>query len=239
MKRANRIFWGLVTMGGGALLILHMMGVGLPMDIVPAVGSFILLAVSVHSFAYRNFFGGFLPLAGIAYIWREPLGFPEMQLHLLLLAGLFLSIGLTIIFKPRQKHKDRAENWNHEHYKACHESGETFTGEFIRVESNFGDHARYIRSSNVKHVDIESNFSGVKVYFDQCQISPEGLVISIECNFSGVTLFVPRNWNVQSQCETFAGSVENGRFTGSYEEPLHHITLTGEVNFGSVKIIYI
>jgi len=240
----HSIFWGILVFGGGILLLLNALGIGTAFSLVPMLGSLLLLAISVVSFARLNFVTGLLPLPIIAYLWRNQLGIQDMKLWMLLLAALLLGIGLSTIFwrarKNRMKncfhHHGDDDDWSSEKW----ESGDTITStddsENVSVDSTFGEHVKYVRSTNLKKVKIDSNFSSVKVYFDQCQASPEGTTIFVDCNFSGIFLYIPRTWSINNQTHVFAGSVEGASNTpGDYTQ----VSLVGDVNFGSVKIIYV
>jgi hypothetical protein len=94
--------------------------------------------------------------------------------------------------------------------------------EFVTVEANFGEFTKYIHASNLKRVRLNCNASSMKIYFDQCQISPEGLEIVLNTNFSGVILHVPRSWTIDNQLAVTAGAV-NGPLqpgaTGQADRP--------------------
>src|ERR1035437_2000206 len=93
MKR-HSIFWGGILLGSGVLLVLYALGIGSQFALVPVIGSLLLLAVSISSFAELNFVFGLLPLPIIAYLWRDRLGIADMNLWLLLVAAFLLGIGL-------------------------------------------------------------------------------------------------------------------------------------------------
>ena len=238
----KRIFWGVMAIFGGAILILHMMGIGAEYSLIPILGSLVLGAVSIENFAHCNFFGGFIPLGIVAYIWRTELRIEEVNPALLIAAMVLLSIGFTAIFRPFRKKRRHGCGRHHADRQSStftSENAGVQTGEIIYIESNFGECSRYIRSDNLKLVDLDINFSGAKIYFEDCKVSEEGLTITADVNFSGVTLFVPRHWQIDNKCAAFAGAVENTGVRPPADTVLSSVQLTGEVNFGSIKIIYV
>lgn len=240
MKK-HSIFWGIITLGGGTLLLLHALGIGTSYDLVPMLGSILLAAISIVSFIDLNFIMGLLPVAGITYLWRGELGLPEMNIWLILLAALLLGIGLQSIFWKFRKARFAGRhhhNPNIEWSSDAHVSSTTTTddNDYVNVDSTFGEHIKYVRSTNLKKVKVDANFASIKVYFDQCQVSPDGAEIFVDCNFAGVVLYVPRSWNIDNQMHVFAGSVD-GISLMSNEST--RITLTGDVHFGEVKINYL
>ena len=235
MKRHSYL-WGLFVLGGGLLLLAHALGMGNSYGVVPILGSFLLLAFSVMSFTRMNFVFGLFPLSLIALIWQDELGISDVNPWLLMGSSVILGIGLSIIF-----HKSKCGRYercfSHRHFRdQVASSTSSDEGESVTIESTFGDQVKYVRSADLKSVKIDSNFSSVKVYFDQCQVNPEGATIFVDCNFSGVFLYIPRTWNIENKAQVFAGSVE-GASTGGGD--FIKVTLVGDVNFGSVKIIYV
>lgn len=245
--RKHSIFWGIILLGGGVLLLLNALGIGTQFELVPMLGSILLLAISVVSLVQLNFVMGFLPLSVIAYLWRDNIGLPDKNIWLVFVAALLLGIGLSSIFWKAKKARfagrhRRGDKWGsgdkcgHGDWSSAGTVTSSEDGEFVNVDSNFGEHVKYVRSTNLKKVKIDGNFSSIKVYFDQCQISPEGATIYVDCNFAGVILYVPRTWNLDNQMHVFAGSVDGITLsTGDYTT----VALIGEVHFGEVKIVYI
>jgi len=246
MKR-HSIFWGGILLGSGVLLVLYALGIGSQFALVPVIGSLLLLAVSISSFAELNFIFGLLPLPIIAYLWRDRLGIADMNLWLLLLAAFLLGIGLSSIFWRFKKNKYQ-DRWHHGYHgrhgrygrRGDWSSSSTTTSEdeneVVVVDATFGEQIKYVRSTNLKKVQISSSFSSVKVYFDGCTVSPEGLTIMVDCNFSGIVLNIPRTWNIDNQTRSAFGSVEGAILSsGDYTQ----VTLIGDVHFGGVKINYL
>ena len=249
MKR-HSIFWGGILLGSGVLLVLYALGLGSQFALVPVIGSLLLAAISISSLVDLNFVFGLLPLPIIAYLWRDQLGISNMNLWLLLLAAFLLGIGLSSIFWrfKKNKYQDKWQHgWHghHRHHGRCGRDGDWTTSstttsedenEVVVVDSTFGEQIKYIRSTNLKKVQISSSFSSVKVFFDGCTVSPEGLTIMVDCNFSGIVLNIPRTWNIDNQTRSAFGSVDGAILSsGDYTQ----VTLVGDVHFGGVKINYL
>jgi hypothetical protein len=234
--RKRSIFWGLILLGGGVLIILNALGIGEKSDLVPMLGSLLLAAISIASFVKLNFVMGFLPLSVITYLWRGKLGLPEdLEIWTLLLAALLLGIGMSIIFWRVKRPKIE----KYFHRVDCSTNTATTStddNEEVTVESSFGENVKYIRSTNLKIVKVYGNFSSIKVFFDECKVSPEGATIFVDCNFSGVELHVPRTWNIDNQTHVVGGSVEGATLSSG---DFTTVKLIGDVHFGSVKIVYL
>lgn len=229
------IFWGLILLGSGALILLYALGYGQSSDVFSAIASLLLISISIASFIRMNFVLGTVPLAVIFYLWREPIGFEDLHFWPLVLGAFLLGVGLSVIFWTGRKTHFRCfskrDKWSSKNPVTSVDDSEE-----IEVDSTFGEHVKYVRSANFKKARIDANFASVKVFFDQCTVSPEGAVIEVDANFAGVELHIPRTWNIDNQTHIFVGNVEGAAVSaGEYST----VTLIGEVNFGSVKIVYL
>lgn len=234
MKK-HSIVWAIILLGGGIWLLLNAFGIGEAISLVPALGSLLLLAVSVLSFLELNFVMGLVPLALIAYIWRVDIGYPDMNVWILLLSAVMLGIGLSIVFGKRLKEKFTGKFQS----KSCEDWSKVITSEdseTVTVDTTFGESVKYVHSENFKAARINVSFGSAKVYFDQCQVSPEGATIYVNCNFGEVQLFIPRSWNIDNHINVFAADVSGASMaSGDYTK----VTLAGDVKFGDVKVRYL
>ena len=230
----RKILWGLLTVGCGVLLVLAAIGYNMEYDWVRIFGSVVLLGVAITSLAKLRFILVTIPLALVAYLWRTPLGFPNMNMWLLLAASAVLGIGLSIIFHRRNSHFHI--NTGNSREKSISE--ETLSDkEFINIDASFGEYTKYVHADDLKKVNISSNFSSVKAYFDQCQISSDGLIIHVSGNFSGIVLTIPKAWMVENHISTFAASVNHVDDSGAAKTG--KVILKGSLNFAEVKIIHV
>lgn len=81
------------------------------------------------------------------------------------------------------------------------------TNSIINITSSFGEKVQYIQTNDLQYVTIDSKFSGLKLYFDQATIQNQA-TIEIDGNFTGIQLYVPKEWNVQSHVRAFFGGVD-------------------------------
>lgn len=240
---AGRIFWAVLILGGGVLLTLSALGTALPGKTLEILGSLLLLGIAVSSAVKLRFFFTFLPLAGMAYIWKDFIGFPQMQLWPMLGAGALVGIGLSVLFHRKHEWPDRKHFHIHrgdDDDEECKDvTGESTTetldaDESVKIEASFGEQTKYIHSERLKKVDLSCNFASVKAFFDQCKVDPEGLTIQISGNFGGIELMLPRTWAVENKISSFAAAVnEEGRETSPSDGK---VTLVGSLNFAEVKI---
>lgn len=235
-------FWGLIILGAGILLILSALGIGEEIGLLRVIGSALLLGISVESLVKSRFFLFPIPLALAVYLWRDTLGFADLNLTLLLIAAVVVGIGLSILFHKKQHHEftfHGPEKWK----DAGTSFGQTETqeilgeNELINLEASFSEQIKYIHATNLKRANLSSNFAEMVVYFDQCQISEEGLTIHISGNFTEMVLNVPRAWAIENQVSVFAASVNT--VNEKAVEGKAKVLLNGSINFGELKIVYI
>jgi hypothetical protein len=226
-------FWPTLILGGGLLLLLKAFGIGEEFDVFRILGSLLLLGLAIASLLRFRFFLFLVPLSLIVYLWRIQLGIADLDMKLLLIASILLSIGLSLVFRKRSPaaypHHGRGD-WT--------QSEEVLSeDELVTIESDFGEYTKYIHAGNLKKVRISSSFASAKVFFDNCQISPEGLEINLNVHFAGVVLMIPKTWQISSQASVFAAEISDMTPRGIPAE--HIVRLTGNVNFAEVKIIAI
>lgn len=230
MKSFEKVLWPVLILGSGILLLLKAFGIGEEFGTFRVIGSLILLGTSLASLIRYQFFTFLVPLSLIAYLWRFQLGLAEMDVRLLLLAALILSIGLSLLFRKKSSarwHNSCSDTWT--------KSEEIVNeDERVTIDASFSEQTKYIHASHLKRVQISSNFASTKVFFDQCQVSPEGLEINLNVHFAGVVLMVPANWRIQSQASVFAAEINDETRQGP--DVVYPVRLTGNVNFAEVKI---
>ena len=230
--KTSKIFWGLLVIGAGALLLLSALGLDTQYDAVRILGSCLLLAISIGSLAKFKFVLFFIPLALIAYIWRVQLGIDEMNVWLLLGAAALLGIGVSLIF--------RKKGHCHVHVHKNDEIGKTeevlSENEQVTIDTSLGDHIKYIHANNLKKVNIKTNLASTKVFFDQCQVSDEGLVIQVNASLCELVLNVPHDWIIDNQVSVFAAEVNHHPIKA---EGKVKVLITGSVSFAELRINYI
>jgi hypothetical protein len=231
--KMSKIFFGLLVIGAGILLLFSALGIGAEYDAVRIIGSLLLLAVAIASITRFHFVLFFIPLALIVYLWRLPIGMPDLNIWLLLGAAALLGIGLSVIV--HKKHKFEM------HPKKRDDIGRTEEtlneNELVSIDASWGEHIKYVHASNLKKAQIKSSFASTKVYFDQSQISPDGLEIHVNVSFSELVLNVPQSWVIDNRISVFAGDVAN--VAPNREGKPVNVTLTGDVNLAEVRVIYV
>ena len=217
-------FWGIICILGAILIFGNLFGFLLfTFSLWKIIGTLICLSVIIDGIKERSFYSPLFGIAIIFYLFKEDLGFEDISLWLLLLATWLLAWGLTSIIHPQKRHIEI-------------ENIEYSTNSIINITSSFGAKVQYIQTNDLQYVTIDSKFSGLKLYFDQATIQNQA-TIEIDGNFTGIELYVPKEWNVQSHVRAFFGGVDEKGQPSSSGYPT--LNITGRVHFGGIEIHYI
>ena len=239
MKK-ERILWGLLfILGAMCLLFSHTDFMqGLRINVWNLLWTIILLSILIKSIVRLNYFGIFFPLAFLCIIYKEPLGIAQIGHFTFFGAAILLSIGCNMLFPRKENHI----HWHHGQFNSegevnFDEVTHTDTNEYIRQEVNFGSCVKYVNSENFRGGSFECNFGALKIYFTNTIIQDSQATVSIENNFAGTEIYVPKNWHVVNQIRSAFGGVDEKGV--SQPDGVHTLYLIGECNFGGIDIIYI
>lgn len=229
----EKVFWGILLVLGGVFLVVSKLGFLGDISVVSLLLTVLLAIVIVKSLFHLNFAGILFPLALIAIIYDKQLGITEATPWTVLLAALFGTIGLSLIFKKRP-------DWcfNHHQFKGSeYETIDLEDENHVKLRTTFGGSVKYINSSNFKQADIECSFGGMEVYFDNAVIQEDSAIIRLDVSFGGVDIYVPKTWRIENRATASFGSVDIKNSNISQGAPV--LTLVGSVSFGGVDIHYV
>ncbi|MCM6797040.1 LiaF transmembrane domain-containing protein [Levilactobacillus brevis] len=232
-------FWGIFLVLAAGILVVSQLGLfSLHIGFWTIVIAMFLVAGFVASLIRLAVPGMVFSLAFLAIIFARPLGIAALAPWTILGAALLLTIGLSLIIKPRWYHAYvNRQEWHH-HWAENHDDVESISDQDAVVDVNMSSSIRYIQSPDFRQAVIKVSMGNAKVYFDEVQLNPAGASIVLETSFSGAELYIPRTWNVKTNVDVNFGTVEEkGIQEAQTEAPA--VSITGKVSFGGVTIIYI
>lgn len=233
--KSKKIFWGIFFILAAIYVIVSKLGMLPDIGVFKILLTVCMIALIIEGIRYINFYQILLPLAFIGILYDTELGITALTPWTLLAAALFLSIGLSMIFRGRKKNYGNM-NWEGNHGMAGNETVYC-NGQEIRCENNFGAAIRYINSDNFKSAKIENNFGTLTVYFDNAIVQTGTASVLIENNFGETNLYIPKEWRVENNLDRAFGSVqEKGRREETGTTTLY---LNGNAAFGAIIIYYI
>lgn len=253
--KSKNIFWGAFLLLAAAFLIVNQLGVIEGVGLFSALFTVFWVAVLVDGVIRRSFGKILFAIAFICIIFDEPLGIEAITPWTVLAAALLGTIGLNMIFK-RKKHFYYEGNWekrgngyfddkiidvevdseNMGSYGTSQQTGGQDDSRFY-CETHFGSAVKYVNSSHFEYASLECSFGAMKVYFDNAQILKGSATIDLDVSFGGVELYIPKHWAVINQTDTAFGGIDEKNRCESTGSPV--VTITGDVSFSGVTIIYI
>ena len=121
-----------------------------------------------------------------------------------------IAVGIGFIIKAttRKNETKDSETWSSEHpewntyFKDFEKNVTTKSGDTVYKEYVFSGSKEKWTQGKVKNVFIEAKFSGAELDFTQAELADDIKVaacIKVRAVFSGITLFVPEDWNIMIQ----------------------------------------
>ncbi|MBE6089980.1 MAG: hypothetical protein E7206_18475 [Clostridium beijerinckii] len=233
MMKKERVFWGILFILAGIFMVISKLGYFPDINAFSLILTVFLVVIIAKSIPYLNFSGILFPIAFICIIYARQLGITAITPWTVLIAALFGSIGLSMIF---HKHV----NWihhNHVHEDYKFEKIDIEDEGNIIFRNSFGACIKYINTNEFEQADLNCSFGAMKVYFDNAVMGSENAIVRVNASFSGVELYIPRTWKVDNKTNVFLGSVDEKNRNN--ERSTNTLTLVGDVSFSGVEIIYI
>lgn len=224
----KKIFWGLFFILSAAFVIVNQLGYFTNLGLWTLLFTIFIIPVFVTSLFKLNYFGLLFSLAFTGIVYSEPLGLQTITPWPILLAALFGSIGLTIMFT--KKHKPKKHSDEYDQVINGHDEN------IVDVNVNFGSVIKYVNSDNFETANLGCNFGALKVYFDNARVK-DNATINLDVSFAGVELFVPKDWKIISNVNISLAAVDQQNSPGP--KPTKTIKLQGKVHLAGVEITYV
>ena len=225
----RKIAWGLFLLGAAALVIAN--AYYQFAGFFPFLCLLVLAPVIIESLIHLSFTGVFMPAALLGIVFSKELGLEAITPWPILAAAALLSIGFSILFR---KHDRWLQKWHLED----NETFENIEDDEMNCTVKFGESTKYIISENFERAYLNCSFGAIKAYFDNAKLSPNGATLYISANFSGIELYIPKNWKITRGISAVAGGVEEkARNIPDPDSPV--LNITGNVRFAGVVIHYI
>lgn len=228
--RNRNIFMGLLFILAGVGLLANKLGFFKDINVFNLIVTIFLIYIIIKNIMRRNIFGFLVPLSLIAVIYSDYLGISSFNPWVIVSATALISIGLSLIFKPKRKYKVYT-SVEFETDRLKEVDGNVY------IESTFSEGIKYLKSEDLKSVTVDATFGSAKVYFDSVKFSGDTVTVNLDATFAGVELYIPKDWRFIDNTDVTFGSVIEKNKGGNGKEKT--IILEGDVIFGSVDIIYV
>lgn len=210
-------------------------------DMLRILLALMMIPVFVEGFVHIIFSFIFFPVATWLIIFAKPLGIEAITPWPVLGAALFLSLGCSLLVPRNIRWLKKA--WNGDTLMDKYDGGENWTDENLPENSNlkmntrFAGSSRYINSEDFKSCEISCSFGGTKVYFDKAVIQGKSATIKLSAEFSGVELYIPKEWTVKNLLRCKMGGLEEKGEKDAVKSG-KFVVLTGDTSFSGITIYY-
>lgn len=238
MKNLKNIFWGVLLLLGAAAVLASGMGYLEGFNVWHIILTVILAAGVIEGVLNRSIGTILFSLAGIVIVNDELLGLEEITPWPVLCAAILGTIGLNMIF-PESKRKNKHVGVFVNKPKEMSEENVVISenGDEVNYETAFGEAVKYINSDKLAVANLECNFGGLSVYFNEATLANGVAEVHAECNFGSIELYVPSTWRIENDAHAVFGAVEEkGRCNPDNQNILH---LSGGAHFGAIEIHYV
>lgn len=229
MKKEN-IIWGLLLILSAVILIVSKLGYLQNINAIGLIITIMCVYIMIKSIMSVNFGGILFPLAIIGIVYDKELGITAITPWTILFAAALLSLGLEMIF---HRHKPHVYIDHHDDMEVINFADDSN----VKCSTSFSGSAKYINTDDLKSVDLDVSFGGMKVYFDNAKIQGEEATVQLNVSFGGLELYIPKEWRVSNQLNVVMGGVAEKNRNQSTGTPT--LTLVGNVKFSGVDIFYI
>ena len=235
-SKFSNLFWGIALLLVAAFLLTNNFIGFDDIGIGRIIISILALAFIIQCLARLHIAPIVIPLAVLYFIFREPLGLPEIQTWKLVVATVLAFIGLNILLPQRRSYNQCNNSDRSGDHQKIPADGNKDNNPYIGV--NFGSVSRSLNADSLETVRLSCNFGALEIFFKQVELNPNGAVADISCSFGGIQLFVPGHWQVIDKLNcTLAGVNINSPTAPAVNAP--RLTLNGTVSLGGVEVKYI
>ena len=148
-------------------------------------------------------------------------------------------VGLILIFKPKNKHRQYGQFGHHRH-RFNHFAKETAESneDYIFANNVFAGTDKNIFSKDFKGGEIKNTFGGCKINLMQADILTEAR-LTIKQQFGGVKLIIPPNWIIKSDIDCVFAGIEDKRPLMSVNDTTQAKTLilSGHIFMSGIEIV--
>lgn len=189
----------------------------------------LLIYIGVFQLIKRNVIGGLIMIAvGSYFLLPSEFGLGVYWPVLLIV------IGIGILFKLNK----RSSNWGWSHKRLGNnrpDSAATENG-YVNADINFGGTKHIVLDPVFKGANIDVSFGSMALDLRRTSLEKQETYIDLDCNFGGIEIYIPSNWNVILRTDNSFGAIEDKRFLANEIDYEHELIIRGDVNFGGVEI---
>lgn len=237
-KNYKDIFWGIILVALGVVLILAKLGVMPWLEAIPVgrlIATIILLAISITGITDRNVFVTLIPISLIACLFDEELHITAITPWVLIIATVLVCIGITKIF-PNKNVKVVYDGHSYGTFNGPSDGNEGTTFDSnVSISNTFGETTKYISGSTVVNVNANNTFGQTNIYMNNATVPESGCIVYVKNSFGEINLHLPQSYNVEVRSKKAFGEVSvRNNFIPIANAPT--IIVEADCSFGDINI---
>lgn len=138
-------------------------------------------------------------------------------------------------FQQHQRYAT-AEDWFEE------DEFEELSEPFVTEDESFAQGAAFdgfrieVKSRKFRSGTVTAVLSGVTVDLRDASLSPDGATLSVQSALSGITILVPRDWEIVCDVEAVCGGISGDRRSSATGGARPRLRVTGTVVAGGLSV---
>ena len=232
---------------GLGLILIAVVIMGSAVGIIPDIPWFKLIAGcmftswALKALVRRDFFGTFMSLSIVGWIFDKEFGIEELAPFPLLLAAACLGLGLNMIFGKKHRvvnirYREDGQ-WKEGDFSNVKVEEWSNDGRHVELQNTFNSTSKYVNAAAFSTANLENNFGSANVYFDNATIANNHAEVQLENNFGRMNIYMPGKWRATvSQSSAFGHVNIFGEPNRDMDAP--HVVIKADSNFGELNIFF-
>jgi hypothetical protein len=219
-SRIKNILRGLAIIAFAVCLLLSKSNIITDVPMVRIAICIIMGLWAVEQIIEKQVVGASIPLGVIACLFREEIGFGNVNYALIMFAFILIGVGLSFVFgkKPHVvvEHNGKEHIWDGHGASEYWEEDGVFD-----LDNSLGSKTQYLTIHDLKKGSIDNALGSMKVYFNGTTVHPDGAVLDIDNGMGSLSIYFPKEFRVAFNCENGMGKINmHGEGSEDMSQPL-------------------
>lgn len=147
---------------------------------------------------------------------------------------LLILLGILFFFKNR---KPRCRKFKGRYRRYLREELTRDNSSYVDSTVVFGGDSKQVSSYDFKGGRLVAVFGGLEIDLTNCTLNKEDNLLELEAVFGGISITIPKEWNVKSSIVPVMGGIEDDLYKqNAYVDPAAILNLKGTVVLGGIEI---
>lgn len=195
----------------------------------------LLIVLGVANLIKRSFIAGGI-LVGIGVFFMLPLMKVDLDMQWLwnMWPAIFIAVGLLILFKHKSGHSFGYRGYDSK--MSCTQNEYLSEDGFLVSENTFGSVQQIVLDPVFQGGILKCAFGGTVLDLRRTSLEKPETYIDVECKFGGIEIYLPANWNLQTQLDCVVGGSDDKRYAvNAVPDPDHVLIVRGKVTCGGIE----